>query len=436
MNNIPYDDPDEGNFIKVNYKRPYLYPRQELIMFHSRIINGIKVNTRFVCCEASTKSGKTHGCIVWILEKAILGKDFQNCWWVAPVYKQAKIAFRRIKYALRDAINEGYAESNDTELWVKIKGGATIWFLTGEKPDNLYGEDVIACVIDEASRVREESWFAVYSVLTATEGECRLIGNVTNRSNFFYILSRKAEAGGEDMQDWAYDMITAYDAIAGGVLKKKIIEKAERDLPEDVFKALYLCIPPDDGGNPFGEAYINKCIAPLSNKEPVCWGWDLAKSGDWTYGVALDEDGTVCRLETFRHDWTITKNIIPKRTEGNPTLIDSTGVGDGIVEDLNNEDPAIEGFKFSVVSKQQLLESLAYAVQHQFVKFPEGAIPQQMRTMEYKHTRLNVIYTVPEGMHDDAIMALALAWKQFGRESWSWSIDFSNVIDVEYKEVG
>jgi hypothetical protein len=41
---------------------------------------------------------------------------------------------------------------------------------SGEKPDGLYGEDVFAAVIDEASRMREEAWHALRSTLTATRG--------------------------------------------------------------------------------------------------------------------------------------------------------------------------------------------------------------------------------------------------------------------------
>jgi hypothetical protein len=72
-------------------------------------------------------------------------------------------------------------------------------FKSAEKPDNLYGDDVYAVVIDEASRVRQESWHAVRSTLTATRGPVRIIGNIKGRKNWFYDLARKAEAGEEGM---------------------------------------------------------------------------------------------------------------------------------------------------------------------------------------------------------------------------------------------
>jgi hypothetical protein len=67
---------------------------------------------------------------------------------------------------------------------------AIISFKSGEKPDNLYGEDVWAVVVDEASRTREEAYWALRSTLTATGGPIRIIGNVKGRKNCFYAKSK------------------------------------------------------------------------------------------------------------------------------------------------------------------------------------------------------------------------------------------------------
>ena len=89
--------------------------------------------------------------------------------------------------------------------------------------------------------------------------------------------------------------------------------------------------------------------------------------------------------------------------------MDSTGVGDPIVEQLQRQHPRIKGFKFTSQSKQQLIEGLVVAVQGQQVKFPEGVIADEMRNFEFEYTRTGVRYTAPQGLHDDCVMALALA---------------------------
>ena len=47
--------------------------------------------------EATPKSGKTVGCIAWLVEQAVQGRSGDNFWWVAPVMDQALIAFARMK---------------------------------------------------------------------------------------------------------------------------------------------------------------------------------------------------------------------------------------------------------------------------------------------------------------------------------------------------
>lgn len=94
----------------------------------------------------------------------------------------------------------------------------------------------------------------------------------------------------------------------------------------------------------------------LSSQEPAVWGWDLAKSLDWTVGLALDADSVVCRVERFQRSWEDTIDTIRRMTGSKPALVDSTGVGDPVVERLQRFGPWFEGFRFSAPSKQQLME--------------------------------------------------------------------------------
>jgi hypothetical protein len=353
--------------------------------------------------EATTKSGKTVACMAWLLEQAVQGKAGQNFWWIAPIFSQAKIPFRRIKRGLP----QGVYRANETELTLTLANGAVMWFKGADHPDSLYGEDVYAAVIDEASRCKEDAWVAVRSTLTATHGPLRIIGNVRGRKNWAYNLARKAEA---NEPGFHYSKITAYDAVAAGILTTEEIEDARRTLPEQVFRELYLAEPSDDGGNPFGLAAIAACIDDLhADCEPRQWGWDLAKSLDWCVGIALCEHGNVCRFERFQRPWQETIATIRMVTANASALVDSTGVGDPVLEALQREGGGnFEGFKFSSPSKQQLMEGLALAIQTRTIRFPDGVIRAELETFEYEYTRTGVRYGAPEGLHDDCVCALAL----------------------------
>ena len=377
----------------IRYQRPNLYSKQEQAIFSPK---------RYAVIEGATKSGKTVACLSWIIEQAIRGRAGQQYWWVAPVYPQARIAFRR----LRRGLSQDLYQANESELTVRLVNGSTVAFKSGEKPDNLYGEDVYACVIDEASRLREESWHAMRSTMTATRGPIRIIGNVKGRKNWAYVLARRAETG---ERGWHYAKLTAFDAADAGVIETSEIEQARSMLPENVFKELYLAEPSDDGGNPFGMKAIRDCVAPLSRQPPVLFGVDLAKSVDYTVSIGLDSEGRVASFDRFQEPWEETCRRLASSIGYTPALVDSTGVGDPIVERLQRELPNVMGFNFSSSSKQKLMEGLALAIQTQDIYYPDGPIVTELDAFSYEYTRTGVRYSAPGGLHDDCVMALGLA---------------------------
>ena len=124
----------------LRYVRPFLYPAQEQAIFAAE---------RYAVTEATPKSGKTVGCIVWLIEQAVLGSPGANYWWVAPVTAQADMAFDRAKRML-----DGQAvKVSRTRKMLTLPNHTRIWFKSADAPDSLFGEDVHAAVIDEAPQV-------------------------------------------------------------------------------------------------------------------------------------------------------------------------------------------------------------------------------------------------------------------------------------------
>ena len=388
------------------FTRPAMYPKQEAAIFD---------DARMSVIEAGTKSGKTVGCMAWITEQAWLGKPGHNFWWVAPYNATALIAYTRLKTGLPHQVYK----SDDNLHTLLLSNGAMIWFKSGEKPDTLYGEDVYDCVVDEASRVRQESWWAVRSTLTATRGKIRIIGNVKGKLNWAHKLSNRAkdwvrlweESGRKGPKLYGYHRITCWDAVDAGVLDRQEIEDARDDLPAAVFEELYEAQASETGSNPFGNDCIAECTLDHSpSGEPIVWGWDLARKRDWTVGIGLDEFGQQVAMERFRRSWPATIETILRVTGTTSALVDSTGVGDAILGQLQRDGgDNYDGFVFSSKSKQQLMEGLAVGIQNAKVTFPNGVLVDELQAFEYEHSRNGVTYAAPEGMHDDCVCALALA---------------------------
>lgn len=386
----------------MEYERPYLYPKQRDAFFD---------DFRYILCEASTKAGKTVGAVAWILEQAFLGSAGQNYWWVAPVSSQSEIAYRRIK----NNLTRGAFTSKDSPTpTITLAHGPMIWFKSGDNPDSLFGEDVYAAVVDEASRCKEESWHALRSTLTATQGLCRFIGNVKGRKNWFYRLARLAESG--SWPDAKYTKITVLDAIDAGIISDSEIDDARLTLPEDVFRELYMAEASDDAGNPFGVDHIQQCIGRLSVRPTAAFGIDLAKKRDWLVVIGLDSEGRTTAFHRWRNvPWRESISRIHEIVgEDVPALVDSTGIGDPVLEELQHGHGNFSGFLFSQVGKQRLMEGLAVSIQGHEISFPDGPIPRELESFEYEYTRTGVKYSAPEGLNDDCVCALALA-----REKWS-----------------
>lgn len=192
----------------------------------------LNADERYTVTIASTKAGKTYSHAVWLITQFLIHKGHGNFWWVAPIYIQAKIAYRRIK---RELLQYQKFRFNESELSISFEG-KTMQFKSADNPDGLYGDDVMALVFDEFTRASESAWHACRSTLTKTQGKAKLIGNYTGETNWGVRLEKEMQGN----PAWRFFKITAYDAVKAGILSAEEVEQARKDLPKTIFEALYL----------------------------------------------------------------------------------------------------------------------------------------------------------------------------------------------------
>lgn len=383
----------------INIQFPALYTKQNRAFF---------TDARISACEASTKAGKSVAGLTWIQTQGI-NNPGNSYLWLAPVYSLAKVMFERVvrMWTRMDPDHATGWDVNRSDLVFTLPGGSRIFFMGADRPDLIYGRDYAGAVIDEASRCKEEAWHAVRSTTTSTRGKIRLIGNVKGRKNWFYRIARKAEAGNDSSLH--YERITWEDAVAAGVIEREEILEAKKVLPDHVFRELYSAEAASDSGSPFEG--IEECIGPMSNLDPVVWGWDVARDVDYTAGIALDRNGAVCRFEHWQRPWDETIQIIAGTNCAN--YVDETGLGKPVVELIQRRHGNTRGVIFSAQSKQAMMQSLAVAIKSRQIQFPRGPISQELESFEYAYTATGIRYEAPSGEHDDCVCALALAVSGF-----------------------
>jgi phage FluMu gp28-like protein len=349
---------------------------------------------RFIVVMCGRRFGKSELSQILIIKEALNGG---NVAYITPTYGLAQVFFERLTKVLP-------FKSNISKLKIYCPNEGSIEFFTGERLDNLRGRKFHLVIIDEAAFIAdlEDGWNnSIRPTLTDYEGKAVFLSTPRGK-NFFYSLFMKM---GEN--DWQSFKFSTYD---NPHINPREIDEARIQLPEVVFEQEYMANPSENSANPFGNAFIKRCVKPISAQPIVCYGIDLAKSVDFTVIIGLDKDGNVAYFDRFQMDWHNTKETI-KRLPPAPIVVDSTGVGDPILEDLLREGVNIEGLKFTSQSKQQLMEGLASAIQQGRIGFPEGVIVDELDVFEYQFTSHGVRYSAPSGFHDDTVMALALAWQ-------------------------
>lgn len=369
--------------------KPHLTDYQKDILFSK---------ARFTITEASTKVGKTHSHILWLFGKAMESQSAtgKNYWWVAPVYNQTKIAFKRLR---RNLYNVDGFKFNETTLIITCPNGAEIHFKSAEKPDNLFGEDVYACVFDEAPRAREEAWYALRSTLTATEAPCKLIGNFGGISNWVHKLKEKSKS--DPM--YAYFRVTCWDAIREGILSQEEVEQARKDLPEKIFKELYEAEASEDEGQLIANESISKLFSNTHISEGVKYiTADIARLGnDKTVVCVWDGMRVIEIIEKQISLVTESANLINElknkyNVNTNNIVCDEDGVGGGVVDILkcqgfvNNSRPVKVGGKDENFAnlKTQCYYKLAEYINRNEIYVKCNSTVERFLTQELEYVRL------------------------------------------------
>ena len=352
--------------------------------------------------------------------------------WVAPTYN---VADRGIE-AFR-TIAEGFVRVvGRMPTRVEFEGSAgpvRVWFLSADNPDNIRGYGFQGLVVDEAASVSRDVWhFVLRPTIAQTLGWAVFVSTPKGR-NWFYDLYTRGMDGLEP--DY---LSLSFPSNASPYFPELEWEDAKRTLPADVFRQEYMAEFLEDSAGVFRN--VDACLmAEGGDLKPekirdVVIGCDVAKHTDFTVLIAMDAaTGRCFGIDRFNHlDWPVQKDRIRsfvRRYRGR-LILDATGVGDPIYDDLKRVYSDVEGFKLTPSSKTELIQRLIVAVEQRRVSWPGGrgvhessyakatedcvsdweVLTCEMKRYEYAISPSGGIsYNAPAGYHDDCVIALALA---------------------------
>jgi hypothetical protein len=337
-----------------------------------------------------------------------------------PTYSQAKKViwdnidndgFKMLNHIPKELLKA----TNGTELKIELKNGSVIQLIAANEFKNSgVGANPIGVVFSEFSITDPEAWKFVSPILAANGGWA--IFNFTPRGkNHAWELLQKAR----ENDKWFKEILTVNDTH---VFTQDALEEEKRNNPIAFFEQEYYCAFIEGASQFFKRIHQNTYPKDymLSEEGEYQLGVDLAKYNDWTVLTPFNMTTFIVHeQERFNQiDYNLQKakiEAMARRFNNAKIWPDSTGVGDPIVEDLKARGLDIgndgEGFKFTEVSRQNLLNNLAILLEQDKIKIPdEEGLIAELESFQYSLNESGKIKVkAPEGLHDDRVMSLALS---------------------------
>jgi len=358
---------------------------------------------RFKVVMCGRRFGKTALGIREVCDDALAGHPVG---WFAPTYKYVLEVWRELLQRLGPVVSR----SNDQERRIELVTGGVIEMWTLDGPDPGLGRKYKRVVIDEAGIVPDLLLIwqqAIRPTLVDLSGHALFLETPRGRRHGFVTLFNR---GMTDDPDWQSFRASTLD---NPYVPPEEVAMARKELPPEVFAQEFEGIPTDDGANPFGLDAVRRAIAPpappAERTDPVVYGVDLARSLDFTVVVGLDAYRRVVFLDRWQAPWAVTKQKVRDIVGQTPIVADATGVGDAIVSDLQGMGVSVTPHVFTQPSKLRLMQRLVAAFQGDELKIPDGWLVGELESFEFLYTATGVRYEAPPGLHDDGVMALALA---------------------------
>lgn len=376
---------------------------------HRGQIEFLKDDSRFKVLACGRRWGKTTACIMRAARE-LIEKDDPLVWWVAPVYKQADIGFKKFLKIYPEELIENVHRSRRR---IETVDGGAIEFLSAENPDHLRGEGVDVLIIDEAAEVSQYAWENALRPTLTDDASSQMVAISTPKGHNWF---RNLFTRGNDPDEPAYQSWN-FESMSNPFISHEDIREAERTLPDRVYRQEYLAEFIDDEGTVF-KRVRDRIVDSYNWREeegrgPYTTGVDFARHQDWTVIITLDSNGTLVNFDRVQKvSWDHIENRVLDAYQEypGPARLDATR-DNKIIQDLEAKGVEAEPVTFSGKNKREMIENLVTMVEKEQLRIPDiPPLVNELEIFEFDVSRTgNVRYQAPEGYHDDCVDALALA---------------------------
>ena len=393
---------------------------------------------RFVVLVWHRKAWKTTTALNKLIREA--AKTPATYWYISPYLNQSrKIVWEDPEMLQRYCPPEIWENRNNSGLFIPFPNGSKLYILGADNPDALRGPNPRGVVLDEWDDQDPSIWGAIIQpiMIANPESWCWFTGTYKGRKDlhakYTYAMNEMKEKGDDSL--WYASMLKA---STSGIIRAEDLEEARKTTTEAFFKQEYECEPLENASAVFRN--IEACTQIIDPRTGMLVPWtgigdpkpghryqiglDLAKYNDFTVITPFNlMNFRVYKQDRFNQiNWNLQKAKVElsylrhsKGEQKAKLVMDGTGIGDPIHDDLEKVIPNIEAINFGGGRREDLLNNLSLIIEQGKIKIPaEENLINELRSFQYvlkssKGGKQRIAMEVPEGVHDDCVMSLALA---------------------------
>lgn len=388
------------------------FPQQSEMLFHP---------ANYVMMAIGRRWGKTYGLAMWMI--AMLLEDAKNPGiWVDTRHANIdKYVDRYFKMIIGKTWK--YFDYNKQRKILTFPNENYLDFASAEKPQSAEGFGYGYGVLNEAGIIlkKEGLWDNTLRPMFNKHSKLRIAGTPKGKGKFFSLYN----LGLSDDEKYKSFQVPS---LTSPYCDPQWIEDIKKELPERAFRQEIMGEFIEGEGSVFRNIeYIVGDYSLLDrgeNGRVYMMGIDLGRTVDYTVILVGDvETKKVVYAERFRNpSWAhIFKRIIDVYERFNKPLsiIDATGMGSKITEDLTNANVQVQPVVYTSAIKINLIDNLAVAIENKELTIPKEVeyLQDELVAFEYDLSPQKTIrYSAPDGFHDDAVNALALlnsGWRDY-----------------------
>lgn len=297
-------------------------------------------------------------------------------------------------------------KTNESELVVYLKNGSIYQLKGADQPDALRGPNPYGVVLDEFEKMKYAAWEVIEPILRANNGWCWFIGTPMGKNHLFTLFQR----GQQESTEWKSWLLKT---STSGIIDPLQLAEARKSMSQALYNQEWECEFLEGEGSVFRgvrDVMTAQFAKPQQNHYYVI-GCDIAKVTDYTVLAVYDRQTNAQvyqdRFKTL--EWPFQKKRIKAVADHfnrAVVVIDATGLGDPIADDLARANVAVESFKITNQSKKELIEKLSiYIEQRRITMLPIQETSFEFDNYSYTMSKEGKIYYgALQGFHDDCFI--------------------------------